>query len=470
MPGGTTLIGSFVAALGLALSAWAAAHAVLYKRKPQSAFAWIAIAFAVPFVGVLLYYTFGINRVRTKAKQLLLEHPRLPRATSQPVSAPAGFEPLAQLGLAVTGLPLVAGNTVELLHNGESTFPAMLAAIRAARKRVYLSTYIFDSGPLGQQFAAALGEAAARGVDVRVAIDGVGALYSWPQARALLARHGVRVALFQPPRLLPPSFSVNLRNHRKILAIDASIGFTGGINIREHYLVTDAESPTRIVDLHFRLAGPIVAQIEAVFLRDWRFMTGEGYAASDSDDTSFGTARCRAVADGPEEDMDRLTELLVGAIGKAQRRVAIMTPYFLPPRELIAPLAAAALQGVDVAVILPARNNLPYVHRATRHMMWELLQRNVRIYYQPAPFVHSKLFYTDSQYAQIGSANLDPRSLRLNFEMNVEVYDEALVASLSAHFEAVRARSQPVTLADVDGRPLATKLIDGAAWLFAPYL
>jgi cardiolipin synthase len=464
-----TLIGTVLAVIGLALSTWAAAHAVLYKRKPQSAFAWIAITFAVPFIGVLLYYTFGINRVRTRARQLLLAHREVHCATSRSAAAPPGHEPLAELGLAVTHLPLVAGNEVRILHNGDATFPAMIEAIGEARERVFLSTYIFDSGPLGRQFAAALGAAAARGVDVHVAIDGVGAYYSWPQARRTLEEHGVRVAWFLPPRLVPPSFSVNLRNHRKILAIDGRVAFTGGINIREQY-VAAADGLRRIVDLHFRLAGPVVAQIEAVFARDWLFMTGERLGTSRAADAAFGTAVCRAVADGPEEDMDRLKELLVGAIGKAERRIAIMTPYFLPPPEVLGPLAAAALQGVDVAVILPAVNNLPYVHRATRHMLWEVLQRGVRVYYQPAPFVHSKLFYMDGHYAQIGSANLDTRSLRLNFEMNVEVYDEAFVAKLSTHFEAIRAHSEPVTLADVDGRPLATKLVDGAAWLFAPYL
>jgi cardiolipin synthase len=465
---GTLHLGTLVALLGLALSAWAAAHAVLHKRKPQSAIAWLAIAFAVPFLGVLLYYTFGINRVRTRAKRLLLDPPGAPVASRHACGAPAGLEPLAELGFAVTGLPLVSGNAIDVLHN-DDTFGAMLAAIRAARERVFLSTYIFDAGPLGERFAAALGDAAARGVDVRVAVDGVGAFYSRPQAARLLARHGVRVQRFLPPRLLPPSFSVNLRNHRKILAVDGQVAFTGGINIREDYL-TEAAAARRIVDLHFRLAGPVVAQIESVFLRDWQFMTREVGDDRPTESGALGSAVCRAVADGPEEDMDRLTELLVGAVGKARRRVAIMTPYFLPPRELIAPLAAAALQGVDVAVILPARNNLPYVHRATRHMLWELLQRGVRFYYQPAPFVHSKLFYADTHYAQIGSANLDTRSLRLNFELNVEVYDEAFVSDLSAHFEAVRARSHAVTLADVDGRPLGTKLLDGAAWLFAPYL
>jgi cardiolipin synthase len=278
----------------------------------------------------------------------------------------------------------------------------------------------------------------------------------------------VRFASFVPPRLLPPSFSVNLRNHRKILAVDGRACFTGGINIRDRYLTTSQERG--IVDVHFEITGPVSAQIEAVFLGDWLFVTGDARPVEPVATEEAGTAICRAVVDGPDDDIDRLTELLVGAIGHARRRVAIMTPYFLPPRELIAPLQAAALAGVDVAVILPAKNNLPYVHRATRHMLWELLQRGVQIYYQPPPFVHSKLFYVDDDYAQIGSANLDPRSLRLNFELNVEVYDREAVAALAAHFEDTRRRSTRITQQEVDGRSLPTKLVDGVAWLFSPYL
>jgi cardiolipin synthase len=286
----------------------------------------------------------------------------------------------------------------------------------------------------------------------------------------LLERRGVRTARFLPPRIWPPQFSVNLRNHRKILVVDGCMAFAGGINIRDGYLVPNSPHSHRIADLHARFAGPIAAQIENVFVHDWQVVTGETALPPPLPIAPAGDAVCRAVVDGPEIEFDRLTELLVGAIANAKQRVAIMTPYFLPPRELIAPLQAAALQGIDVAVILPEHNNLPYVHRATRHMLWELLQRDVRIYYQPPPFVHSKLFYIDDDYAQLGSANLDPRSLRLNFEMNVEIYDRALVARLSAHFETVRARSQQISLHEVDGRPFGTKLLDGVAWLFTPYL
>ncbi len=455
------------AVLGFTAAAAASLHALLFKRRPQSAFAWIAVCLTLPLLGALLYYLFGINRVQTRARKLLTRHPEPDCPTEYVGTPPPQLQPLARLGSGVSGWPLTAGNRVELLHDAAAIFDAMIAAIERARECVYFSTYIFDGGPLGRRFAAALSAAAERGADVRVLLDGVGEWYSWNRASPLLRGTRVRLARFLPPRLVPPAFSINLRNHRKILLVDGVEAFTGGINVRDRYL--DA-GDLRIVDLHFRLSGPVLAQFETVFLRDWQFATGDPSGAARRVPQPTGAALCRAVPDGPSAALDRLMVLLTGAIASARRRVAIMTPYFLPPRELISPLQAAALAGIDVAGILPERNNLPYVHRATRHMLWELLERGVQVYYQPPPFVHSKLFYVDDHYAQIGSANFDSRSLRLNFEMNVEVYDRDAVTALATHFEAARAQSRRVTLAEVDGRPLLTRTIDGAAWLFSPYL
>jgi cardiolipin synthase A/B len=455
------------AALGFAAAAAASVHALHFKRRPQSAFAWIAVCLTLPLLGALLYYLFGINRVQTRARKLLTRHPLPDCPTEYVGTPPPQLQPLARLGSAVSGWPLAAGNRIELLFDAAAIFDAMIDAIERAREYVYFSTYIFDGGPLGRRFVAALSAAAQRGADVRVLLDGVGEWYSWHRVSKLLHGTPVRFARFLPPRLLPPAFSINLRNHRKILLVDGLEAFTGGINVRDRYL---EDGELRIVDSHFRLSGPVLAQIETVFLRDWHFATRDPGIAARRVPQPTGTALCRAVADGPAAGLDRLTTLLTGAIGSARRRIAIMTPYFVPPRELISPLLAAALAGVDVAVILPERNNLPYVHRATRHMLWELLERGVHIYYQPPPFVHSKLFYIDDHYALIGSSNFDSRSLRLNFEMNVEVYDRDTVTKLAEHFEATRARSRRVTLAEVDARPFLTRTIDGFAWLFSPYL
>jgi len=462
------IVQTAIATAGFAAAAAAAIHAVLYKRRPQSAFGWIAVCFTLPFVGAMLYYLFGINRVRTRARKLLQRLPEPLCPTEFIGTPPPVLAPLSRLGEAVTGWPLTAGNRVDLLYEAEDTFNAMIAAIDGSQRYVHFATYIFDGGPVGKRFASALAAAAARGVDVRVLLDGAGELYSRPPIRSLLRGTSVKLVRFLPPRVFPPSVSLNLRNHRKSLIVDGVVAFTGGVNVRDRYL--EGPAARRIVDLHCRVAGPVVAQMETVFLRDWQFATHGPAEQPGPPSTPAGGTLCRAVTDGPDTELDRLIALYLGAIGQARHRIAIMTPYFLPPRELITPLQAAALEGVDVAVILPEKNNLPYIHAATRHMLWELLDRGVNVYYQPPPFVHTKLFYIDDHYAQLGSANFDARSLRLNFEMNLEVYDRDVVTELARHFETVRGRSRAVTLADVDGRSFGTKLLDGGAWLFSPYL
>lgn len=466
-------IGLALGIAGTLVGLFAAGHALLYKRHSRAAFGWIVLCLTfpvIPFLGALLYFLFGVNRVKARARQLR-DEPDAPASSSRVVATlPLELEPLTQLGYAVSGAALTGGNRIDILHNGEQAYPAMLEAIESATQRLYLATYIFETNTTGQAFITALGRAAARGVDVRVLLDGFGELYSFPRARWLFRGTGVKVARFLPARLFPPVLRINLRNHRKILVADDGLAFTGGINIGDRHLAEREPTLKRVVDMHFKLRGPIAAQIEALFLRDWRFCTGEATVLPEPQIQPAGDAVCRLIADGPDNDLDQLAALLIGGIGVARRRISIMTPYFLPPREILGALQAAALRGVDVAVILPAKNNLPYVHRATRHMMWELIERGVKIYYQPGPFVHSKLFLIDGQYAQIGSANLDPRSLRLNFELTVEIYQPAFVTELDRHFDAARAKSMRVTLRDVDGRALPTRLMDGFAWLFSPYL
>ena len=441
-----------LAALATAAGFFAAGHALIYKRRPQAALGWIAVSLMLPFAGALLYYLFGINRVQARARYLR-------GAKRSKACVGAENEP-----------DWSHGNDVTALHCGEAAYPAMLDAIRGAKEYVYLATYIFGASGVGGEFIEALSGAARRGVDVRVLIDGVGALYTWPRAGPALRRRGVRAAAFLPPRLIPPTLSINLRNHRKILVVDGAIGFTGGMNIAARHLVADAGRRHRVVDLHFRLVGPVVARLEKVFAADWMFVTSESLPERERAQDAAGSAACRVVASGPDDTRDPLLSLLLRSIASARRRVAIMTPYFLPSAELIGVLQAAALRGLAVDVVLPGKNNLPYVHWASRHMLWQLLAPGVRIYYQPPPFVHTKLLLVDDRHAVIGSWNVDPRSLRLNFELAVEIRDRTLVASLGDHFEAARSRSTPVTLDDVDGRSLPVRLRDGAAWLLSPYL
>lgn len=456
----------------LLLGVVGAGHALLYKRDPRAAVGWIAVCMAIPFIGPLAYYLFGINRVRTAAREFrrggMIGYERAERHVAADY-CPHPADRLSSVGAVVSGSPLLSGNAVVPLHNGEQVYARMLDAINSASRSVRLATYIFETDATGREFIDALARAAARGVEVRVLLDGIGQHYAFPSARGLLRKAGVETRVFMPPRLIPPSLRINLRNHRKVLVVDEGTGFTGGINIGGRH-VAAPDGTRKVTDLHFEMRGPVVSELDAAFCRDWYFAAREQLAPAGVDATVHGDAICRLILDGPDENLDRLEMVIRGVIGAAERRIDIMTPYFLPTREMIGALQAAATRGVRVRIILPEKNNLPFVHWATRNMLWELLQWNIEVLYQPPPFCHSKLLLIDDDYALVGSANIDPRSLRLNFELGVEIFDRGVVALLDRHVAEVCDCSRPTNLDEVDGRPLWQRIRDAVFWLLSPYL
>lgn len=463
-----------LAVSGAVVGFLSAGHALLNKRDPRAALGWIVFCLAFPGIGALLYWLFGVNRIQTRARGLQaafwqdsgITPPPFPQQLHLPTEE---LSSLCRLTDVVSRRPLIDGNRLEVLHNGEEAYPAMLEAIAAAGRSVYLSSYIFDSDGTGGRFADALNGAAERGLDVRVLIDALGERYAFPPARRLFRGSSARVARFLP-FLAGGAIHLNLRNHRKLLIVDGALGFTGGMNIGDRHLAA-GENPGRVVDIHFRVGGPVVAHMQQAFLEDWHFATGElTYPDPPPPPVPGGEALCRGISAGPNEDFDKLPWILIGALNCARRRVRIMTPYFIPDRALISAINAASLRGVQVEIVLPEKNNLPYLAWATRSYLWEFLLYGTRVYFQPPPFVHSKILLMDEHFALVGSANLDPRSLRLNFEFNLEVYDGEVIDTLGRHFDAVRERSREVTLAEMDARPLVVKLRDGVAKLFSPYL
>lgn len=467
---------AFVLAVCLALVA--SAHVVLNKRDVRSAAGWVGLVWLVPLLGPLLYVLLGINRIRRRAVALRTGTPRYRMSESaRPFvanAALAGESNLTNLSVAigrVTGRPLLSGNRVEPLINGDGAYPAMLAAIRGAQRSIALATYIFETRGVGQRFVQALADAHARGVQVRVLIDAVGARYSWPRADRTLRGRGVPTALFMPglPIWRAPSF--NLRNHRKLLVVDGTVGFTGGINVRAGHVLADApRHPVR--DLHFRLGGPVVAQLQEVFAEDWEFSTGEALDGKlwFPDIAPAGATLARGIADGPDEHFETFTWTLLAAVACARSSVLIVSPYFLPDTALNAALSAAALRGVDVDVVLPARGNLRLVQWAMWRHLEEVLGHGVRIWLSLPPFDHTKLMLVDGEWALIGSANWDARSLRLNFEFGVESYDRALAAELKAQVAERLATATPLLLADLRARSYPARVRDGFARLLMPYL
>jgi len=476
-----------VAAAYLLVAAIASAHVVLYKRDVRAAIGWVGLIWFSPFVGAALYLFFGINRLRRKATRHAEDDPldeslhplATPGATGLPASDEAAFvegtEPhllgLAQFVGRATGVPLTAGNLIEPLVNGDEAYPAMLEAIADAKRSVALCSYIFDNDRAGLMFLDALGNAVGRGVEVRVLIDAVGARYSRPQITELLEAGGITVAKFMDSPIPLRNPYVNLRNHRKIMVVDGRLAFTGGMNIREGCLLL-RELPHPVQDLHFRAEGPVVEEIMDAFAADWSFTTQEQlegetwYPALESP----GPIVARGIPDGPDENFETIRWAIHGALSVAQRSVSIMTPYFLPDQSLITTLSLAAMRGVEVDVILPEISNLRFVQWASMAQLWQILERDCRIWLSPPPFDHTKLMLVDDSWALVGSANWDPRSLRLNFEFNVECYDTELVTRLAALMAGRRDAGRELTLADVNGRSFPVKLRDGVARLFSPYL
>jgi cardiolipin synthase A/B len=357
------------------------------------------------------------------------------------------------------------------LLNGDEAYPAMLEAIHNARQTVSFVTYIFDRDEVGMDFAHALGEAVRRGVEVRVLIDAMGTRYSWPTILHTLRREGVKHARFLPSVALRHLMSMNMRTHRKILVADGRVGFTGGMNIRVGHCL-QRQPPNPVQDVHFRVKGPVVTQIQEVFADDWLFTTGEALRGDSwfPKIESAGQVLARGVTDGPDENFEKFLWTLLGALSIARYSVRIMTPYFLPDPALVSALNLASMRGVQVDIILPSRINLPFVLWASRAMWSQVLQHGCRIWLTPPPFDHSKLMLVDGCWVLLGSANWDARSLRLNFEFNLECYDAELTQRLDQWVETKRKGAHPVTMEEVNGRAMPARLRDGIARLLTPYL
>ena len=450
----------------------AAGHAIIYKRDSRSASIWVLVVLILPALGALAYAVLGVNRVQRRAVRMRSRMVRQRRDSQFPPGDPGThFVPLARLVGRVCERPLLPGNSIEPLVDGPNAYPAMLAAINGAKSSIAMASYIFDGDGIGAEFVNALAAATQRGVEVRVLIDDVDARWSSSTAVKPLRAAGVNVAVFNPPIVPARLHALNLRNHRKILVVDGTLGFTGGMNVDCRYWKPEAPDQA-FRDLHFRVRGPVVGQLMEVFANDWQFTTEEALPGPKwfPPLAPAGEVLSRAIEAGPDESIERVRWAIVGGVNAAQRSVRVLTPYFIPDPTLISALNAAALRGVEVDIVIPQTSDLPHVHWAAYGQFWQVLDHGCRIWMRPGPFDHSKLLVVDGAWTLLGSANWDARSLRLNFEVNVECYSVELGAHMDGLIQARIGQSRSLALAEINERPLWTKLRDGAARLFAPYL
>lgn len=468
-----------VAAADVAIALTVSLHIVLKKRDDRAAVTWLAIVWLAPFAGTVLYWLFGVNRIRRRA--LKLRGPRRDReAEGQPgdesFAGAGAADPFLRNQMRIArrfpdALGFSAGNSVRILRSGDAAYPEMLKAVENASASIALGTYIFNSDRLGKRFAAALGAAVRRGVEVRVLVDGIGALYSLPTSIGMLRRHGVRTARFLTSILPWRMPYLNLRNHRKVMIVDGRIGFTGGINIKFGHMLSE-HPPHPTPDLHFRIDGPAVGDLMAAFASDWTFTTGESLAGAawSAKLAPSGSTFIRCIASGPNEELGSLRVTLLSALTQIHQRLRIATPYFLPDEEITNLLVITSLRGVMIDIVLPARSNLFFIKWAETASFRRLIAAGCRIWLEAPPFDHAKVAVADGRWVLFGSSNWDSRSLRLNFELDCECFDASLARDVEAIIDGKIARSNAVSIESLEARRFSRRLVEGIARLFRPFL
>lgn len=417
----------------------------------------IFFSIAAALIVALLYLNLGSGE-----KHVTHEIPHL-----YPVEDPQFFRAMGML----LGPDIVGGNRVTALHNGDEIFPAMLQAIRGARKNVLFETFIYWSGEIGDEFADALSERARAGVKVHVLLDWLGSIKVDQRLVENMRDAGVEVHRFHPLRWYNLG-RINNRTHRKLLIVDGRIGFTGGVGIAQPW-TGHAQDEEHWRDSHYRVEGPVVAQMQSVMLSNWSKTTGRLLHGHDYFPPleEVGAEQAQMFHSSPSGGSESMHMMYLVAITAAVKTIDIASAYFVPDAMARVALKAALARGVRVRVITPGRKiDQQTVRHASRALWGELLEAGLEMYvYQPTMF-HCKLVIVDGLLVSVGSTNFDPRSFHLNDEANLNVYDRAFAASQTAVFERDLQRCKRCTLQDWQRRPALERVRERAAAMLAPVL
>lgn len=447
---------------------------VLQKREPVATLSWLLALALLPYLGYLIYFLFGPQKISRQ---------RLRRDLSRKgMEAHEAHCPLDQqcteLGLlaqATTGLPPSSASSVRLLIDGATTCEALIEAVKAARNHIHLEYYIYCPDHTGTLLRDALIERARAGVRVRLLLDAVGSSGVRRGFLKPLLEAGAEFAWFHPTKFRPFTRPwLNLRTHRKIVVVDGRVAFTGGINVTddEHEGVND----NAFRDLHLRIEGEVVRSVQAVFVEDWVYATGQSRRHFEgtvlwkaTDGAPPGTISAQTLISGPDSSWEAIHRLHVAAIHEAKSRVWLVTPYFVPGEAARMALTSAALGGLDVRLMVPKLSDSRFVTLAARSYFDELLAAGIKIYEYGPRMLHTKALLCDDSVSIIGSANFDHRSFRLNFEISMLFRDRTIAAALGELLEGDMAAAQQVQ-GQRDRPLLLQRLPEAVARLFSPLL
>jgi len=467
---------------------------LMIKTESTSAVAWCLLIILLPVVGAVLFYLLGYQHVERplhrKRRHKLLYHSPAARTADDTKEAP-GDEGGANVGNAAElyremhlvasrsgAYPLTLSNRLDVYHEGRPAFDAMLAAIHGARHHIHLLTFILQYDQLGCEFLDVLIGKAKEGVQVRLLYDAMGSLRMTHRHLRDLVAAGGQALPFMPVNPLHRRVQVNLRNHRKLLVVDGQVGFVGGLNIGDEYL---GRVPRFGFwrDTHLRLEGPAVADLQRVFAEDWDFASGQRFKPpndSEADKLYFqpqlvgGSYPLQIIESGPDRDVKGIRDVYFAAILKARKRVWIASPYFVPDTGLRDALRLASRLGLDVRFLGQNHPDKWLAQFAARYHWSQVLPAGIEVYQYTKGMMHSKVVMVDGMWASVGTANLDNRSLYLNFEVNCLIYSRTAVAELEAAFERDLADAIKLDRHVYARRPFAGRLLENACRLFSPVL
>jgi len=443
---------------------------VIQQREPVATLSWLLVLATLPFVGFLIYYAFGPQRIKRQARRRLRSEAALGIRRQRVPHSEEGLA-IGRIGTSTTGYPMTSSTSVRLLVDGAATYDAIVEAIGAARKHVHIEYYILTADQSGTRFRDALIERAKAGVRVRLLLDGVGSRVLRHVFLAPLRAAGVELAYFHPVRWWLTPFlrpKLNLRTHRKIVICDGEVGFTGGINITDDE--NERVNPDAYHDLHVRFDGDAVHWLQVAWLEDWHYATEQVLQGTDLfPDAADGSICTQIIPSGPDNPWEPLHRVHVEAIHRAERRVWLATPYFVPSQAALFALGGAAMRGLDVRLMIPRHSDSRLVDASARSYFERLQKAGIRIYRYGPRMLHAKALLVDDGLSLIGSANFDSRSFRLNFELSVLFCDKGVNSDLERFFEDGFKTAHEVPN-PLPKRSLVQRLGEGVARLFSPIL
>ncbi|MGN7513011.1 MAG: cardiolipin synthase [Allomuricauda sp.] len=466
--------------LYIATSVWAIGAIIYHGRRPSRSISWALAIIILPFLGAILYYLFGMNRRKFKfynTKEFEKRNKFAQPNISEQEKFLAHFdddirkERLNRLIQASSSTTAKSSNKVSVLQDGGETFNVLFKAMEEAQKFIHVQYYILERGTLLDKMLDLFERKIKEGVEIRIIYDSLGSYKLRGRPRKQFQDIGVKIYPIMPIRLRNLLFSLNFRNHRKIVIIDNTVAFTGGVNVSDKYIKRE-NGLGKWKDVHLKLEGPIVNDLHLVFLKDYFFASNKAdfnisnYVAAQQ---AAGNVNAQVVAGGPDSKHPTIMQQYIGMMNQAKRSICIANPYFVPGEAFLQSLKIIALEGVEITLLVPKKSDSQAAKFAMFSHFEELLKVGVNIYLRN-DFSHSKIMIVDDDLVSIGSGNFDIRSFELNYETNILLYNKEINREMTEEFKKICKKANPVTLERFQNRTLWQKFLEGLFKFLKPLI